>query len=515
MFGYKNVFIALVLSFSGNLFCQIDGTLDETYGISGKISLQISAADFFIYDAKILEDQSIICTGLIKETSLSSQDIFVAKISSDGKFDTNFNGVGWISIDIDGKNQYAKSLALQMDGKIVVAGYHFNGSNFDMSVVRLNENGSLDNDFDSDGMLTLNFGSTDNVNKVLITQDNKILLAGRIYNGINSDIAIVKLNNNGSFDSDFGVNGVSAIDLSNKNEYVYDALMDGDKIVVGGEGDVDDNSVFLIAKYNSDGSLDMTFGTNGYSIKQVGSKYSSVNSIKKMINGNYILAGGTDINNEDEFSLVSFNKSGELNIDFSEDGILTFNPKTGNEYLKNLIIQEDGKIIAAGNVAGNGSISDFGIMRLQADGNIDDTFGNNGIMVTDFAQGNDNLAMVAITENKKIMALGNSALNNGHNIVIAKYHNSALSGIVTQNHTQIKVSPNPFNSEIMLTKLENGKMDVFLYNMNGILVKKVAYPNEKDDSSIIMDQLEHLESGIYYLKIKTDKGLLVQKIAKV
>lgn len=515
MFWYKYVFIAFVLSFSGNLICQIDGTLDDSYGINGKMALPVSAAELIIYDGKLLSDESIICTGLIKENELTSQNIFVAKIKVDGSYDTNFNGTGWVSIDIEGKDQFARSLALQPDGKIVVAGYHFNGSNFDMSVVRLNENGSLDNSFDEDGKLILNFGSTDNVNKVLTTSDNKILLAGRIYNGINSDIAIVKLNNDGSFDNDFGVEGVSDIDLTNKNEYVYDALLDGDKIVIGGEGDIEGNSVFLIAKYNSDGSPDMTFGGNGYATQQVGTSYSSVLSLKKMTNGHYMLAGGTNINNEDEFSMVSFSNNGLLNLDFSEDGMLTFNAKAGNEYLKNLIVQEDGKIIAAGDVAGNGSISDFGITRFNANGSIDDQFGSNGLTVTDFEQGNDNLAMVAITENKKIIALGHSSLNNSHSIVIARYHNSTLSGTNTKHQSQIKASPNPFKSEITLTNLDNGMVDVFLFNVNGTLVKKIINPDWKNESGIKIDHLDHLENGIYYLKVKTEKCVTVKEMLKI
>lgn len=515
MFGYKCVFIALVLSFSGNIFCQTSGTLDVSYGNNGKIILPVSAAEFIIYDAKLLSDESLICAGLIKENDLSSQNIFIAKIKADGSYDTNFNGTGWVSIDIEGKDQYARSLTIQSDGKIVAAGYHFNGSNFDMGVVRLNENGSLDNGFDGDGKLTLNFGSTDNVNKVLLTSDNKILLAGRIYNGINSDIALVKLSNDGSVDKDFGVEGVSAIDLSNKNEYVYDALIDDDKIVIGGEGDIDGNSVFLIAKYNSDGSSDLTFGGNGYTTQQVGSAYTSVLSIKKMINGHYLLAGGTNINNQDEFSLVSFSKNGALNPDFSDDGMLTVNAKPGNEYLKNLLVQEDGKIIAAGNVAGNGSISDFGIIRLDDNGDTDDQFGSNGFTFTDFSQGNDNLAMVAITENKKLLAIGNSYLNDSHNIVISKYHNDALSGTVAHNYPEVKVSPNPFYAELTLTSLDNGTAEVFIYDVKGTLVKRAEYHNLKNEAVVKIDNLDHLKEGIYYVKVTSDKGIIVKELVKV
>jgi uncharacterized delta-60 repeat protein len=162
------------------------------------------------------------------------------RFDSKGSFDNSFDNDGKLT-DTEGLLGYTDytSTASQSDGKLVVAGKTWNGSNFDLVLTRYNTNGSLDNQFGSDGSTIINFGSEDDAAKaVAIQPDGKIVVA--VSN------AIVRFNADGKPDSSFDGDGIK-----NANYTISSlAIADDGKIVVAGSA---------VARYNVDGNLDNTF----------------------------------------------------------------------------------------------------------------------------------------------------------------------------------------------------------------------------------------------------------------
>ena len=246
-------FIALILFFALNniSFCQSPGTLDLSYGTQGKIKYSTGLEELVIYQSAIKNTGSIVLTGQAKLAGGTNENIVVAVLKPNGTPDNSFNGTGYRIVDIQMTENAGKSLALQPDGKILIVGWVHNGANFDICLIRLNSDGSFDNGFGTSGKIVLNLGSTEFGMAVDYLSDGKILVTARRYNGVNSDVALLRFLSNGVLDNSFGVNGISSKDFSNSNEIPDDSsvLPDGSILVVG-DADQSGFSVFFDAKYS-------------------------------------------------------------------------------------------------------------------------------------------------------------------------------------------------------------------------------------------------------------------------
>ena len=166
----------------------------------------------------------------------SNYDFALVRYNSDGSLDTTFSGDGKLTTAIGSGNDYGYSVTVQADGKILVAGASHNGSNDDFALVRYNTDGSLDTTFAGDGKLTTAIGSSDDYGRsVTLQADGKILVAGYSANGSNDDFALVRYNTDGTLDTTFSGDGklTTAIGASHDEGYSVTVQADG-KILVAG-----------------------------------------------------------------------------------------------------------------------------------------------------------------------------------------------------------------------------------------------------------------------------------------
>lgn len=179
-----------------------DGSLDNTFDSDGIVTTSINALKDFGRGLAIQSDGKIIVAGY---SYTGTRDVFaIVRYNTDGSLDTTFDGDGKVTTPIGTSGNRSHAVVIQNDGKIVTAGYSWNGTSNDFALIRYNSNGSLDTTFDSDGIITVGFGSTtnDRAFSVALQSDNKIIVAG--YNtsllGSNRDFALVRLDTNGSLD---------------------------------------------------------------------------------------------------------------------------------------------------------------------------------------------------------------------------------------------------------------------------------------------------------------------------
>lgn len=146
---------------------------------------------------------------------------------SNGSLDATFDVDGIVTTDIGGGSNIAQSVAVQTDGKLVVAGFSRNSLNNDFAVARYNPNGSLDTTFDGDGMVTLSIGSgSELVRSIAVQTDGRIVVAGQIFNGTNNDIVVVRYNSDGTLDATFdgnsgAGNGIVTTAIGSGNDFGY------------------------------------------------------------------------------------------------------------------------------------------------------------------------------------------------------------------------------------------------------------------------------------------------------
>ena len=293
---------------------------------------------------------------------------------------------GVITTDFRGNTDSGHSVTVQADGKILVVGNSYDGTNHVFALVRYNSNGSLDTTFDNDGKVTTAVGSSSDAYSVTLQADGKILVAGRSNNGSRNDFALVRYNSNGSLDTTFDNDGKvttvigSPIDVSVDVGYSV-TLQSNGKFLVASYSWNTNNWDFALVRYNTNGLLDTTFGNNGKVITEIGSSDDNGFAIVLQTDGKVLVAGRSDNGNNMDFALVRYNSNGSLDTTFDSDGKVTTAIGSSGDVGASVTLQADGKILVAG-ISDNGKNYDFAVVRYNSNGSLDTTFDTDGKVIT-------------------------------------------------------------------------------------------------------------------------------------
>jgi uncharacterized delta-60 repeat protein len=314
----------------------------------------------------------------------------VARYNRDGTLDTDFNAGGKVTTTLTNQTDEGNAVALQSDGKIVVAGTTTEGTSVQrFAVVRYNANGSLDTGFGTSGKAVTAFASgPDRAYAIAIQPDGKILVGGEAtITATGLDFALVRYNTDGSLDTGFGTGGkvLTAIKASTGRDAINALALQnvgGETRIVaaGGEGD------FLLARYTPNGTLDSSFGTAGKIASVFGSTIGSAYAVTIASDGKLVVAGYSS----NDFSLARLTDTGALDSSFGTGGkVVTPLNATNSDIATAVTLQSDGKIVAAGWVnAGGSSAADFAVLRYDSTGTLDSGFGTGGKAITSVAAPN-------------------------------------------------------------------------------------------------------------------------------
>ena len=275
-----------------------------------------------------------------------------------GSLDSSFGSDGKVITVFGTSNESANSIAIQSNGKIVVAGSSSNGTNNEFTVTRYNTDGSLDSSFDSDGKVTTTIGSNADAFSVAIQSDGKIVLAGNAIIGGRDEIAVARYNTDGSLDSSFDSDGKVTTTIG-EADYAASVVVQSDgKIVVAGSSATGGDSNFALIRFNTDGSLDSSFDP---AVTPIGSANDEAYSVAIQSNGKIVVAGYSDNGAQRVFAVARYNTDGSLDSSFDSDGKVTTAIGSG-DFAFSAAIQSDGKIVVVGS-SNNGSDDDFAILR--------------------------------------------------------------------------------------------------------------------------------------------------------
>src|SRR5581483_4258477 len=328
------------------------------------------------------------------------RDFIVARYNHDGSLDTSFDGDGIAITDVGaGTSNEANALAIQPDGKIVVAG---NSSTDDITVVRYNPDGSLDTSFGSGGFAT--DPSAGGATGIALEPSGEILVSS------SSQFSVLAFTAAGKLDTTFGTAGATSVDFFSNGGSANALTVQADgKIVVAGVANTDTPQTrFALARLNPNGSLDPSFGSGGKALAHFStSGADGANAVAIQPDGK-IVAGGFGAGVKSDAAIARFNADGSLDTTFATNGMFLQDLNGGgDDAVRSLVIQPDGRIVAAGFAAATGGFtSDFAVLRLNADGSLDNSFANGGLRTIDFAGGNDSAAGVALDPAGNIVAAG-------------------------------------------------------------------------------------------------------------
>jgi uncharacterized delta-60 repeat protein len=414
--GYV-LFSTIVLTLFWQTALAGDGDLDMTFGTGGKVITNINNNDDYGETIAVQPDGKIIVAGRsgVYAGILHSA---LARYNSDGSLDQTFGGGGPLITSIDPEGDGISAVVVQPDGKIVAAGTLIHGPySVGFFVMRLNADGSYDLTFNGNGRNIFTFGDNGGAaTDVLLQPDGKIVVVGSsgvsTYSTLN-EFALARFNSDGTFDQSFGTGG--KVKTHFEGQYVTGskaasvALQTDGKLVVGGSyknGEV--TTQFAVARYNSDGSLDTTFGSGGTVTTPLGaSSYGHGNSVAIQLDGKIVLVGDfhTARHNND-FALARYNSNGSLDTTFGNGGKLV-NDLFGesDDIATSLIIQPDGKLVVAGRTGQYPNFK-FALVRYNSYGNFDQSFAGSGKVMTDFGTTTSESDGAALQPDGKIVLAG-------------------------------------------------------------------------------------------------------------
>jgi uncharacterized delta-60 repeat protein len=378
----KIVLVGSASNANGNYFglsrYDTNGSLDSSFGSGGKVTSQISSGD--IAQAVALQtDGKIVVAGQTLGNG-NPLDFRVSRFNANGALDTTFGDAGSVTADFQNFSDNATAVAIQSDGKIVVAGSTGAGGG-NIAMLRCNPNGSLDATFGSGGKVITALDKVDSVSSMAIQPDGKIVVGGGFPNvSTHDDFLIVRFNINGSLDDSFGTNGVTTTDFFSGPDSITAIQLqpDGKIIAAGVAQDGTDGKAWGLARYNTDGTLDPTFGAgSGRTIRFVGDGSQDTPTAVRLQQNGRIVVGGFCIHNaitERDFAVARYNTDGTVDMSFGIGGETTTDFCQAFDGATGLLVQTDGKIVATGIANLTVTGEDFALVRYNTDGSLDSTF---------------------------------------------------------------------------------------------------------------------------------------------
>lgn len=383
------------------VFALASGALPPgvTLSSSGVLAGTPSQAGSFSFVVRATDSMGCIGSG-------ASYSMIVSNAGPDGSLDSSFGINGIVTTDFGPGEAIANGVALQPDGKAVVVGHAYNGTQKVFAVARYNVDGSLDATFGGDGkVLTPISGVEDVANCVAIQPDGKIVVAG-FARPNHAEAAVVRYHVDGSLDTTFGTGGKTSVSVAAGDDDARAIAIQPDgKIVLAGYGYYPGgtNDVILL-RFNGDGTLDASFGSGGKAQFDIGGSYDQAYGVTLQADGK-IVAVGSSYNGSDRWAIVRVTPTGQLDSTFDGDGKVVTSFGFGNDNANSVEIQPDGKIVVGGDVQSIGN-GDFGLARYHPDGSLDAAFGVAGKLTTDWGGQLDSGKSVKLQRDGRIMLAG-------------------------------------------------------------------------------------------------------------
>jgi uncharacterized delta-60 repeat protein len=407
-----------------------EGDLDTSFSGDGKVITGFGADRHFARAIAIQNDGKIVVAGFSVVNASEAADLVMARYLSNGALDTSFSGDGKVRNDFGGRVVDAY-VALQPDGKIIVAGRFVDAAgDSSLLVARYLVNGTLDNTFSGNGWVTTPIGSDTAVASVIVQPDGKIVAAGST--NFDDDIFVARYRPNGNLDTNFNGVGWVITDFETAERAKAVALQPDGKIVVAGTLN---ESAILVLRYRSNGSLDPTFNGTGWVSDNV-AQVSAALAVQP--DGKIVVASWSAIDSSEFFAshIARFTSKGALDPEFGTGGKVRVDFGTGFMHTATgLALQPDNKIVVGGFLLAFDEVDPFALARYTPNGTLDTTFGSDGNVVTAF--GSDRHAAAhALTiqpHDGRIVLAGTTGLIDSTSrldFAVARYHAISCNSVV-------------------------------------------------------------------------------------
>lgn len=423
----------LAMFFSCPSISENDVHRDPSFGNSGAVKIAIGSRDSWATAGLTQTDGKIIIAGSIYyENEGYANAIALTRILPDGVLDSEFGNKGIVITKIGG-NSRATAIGMMPDGRIIVAGWAFvETGKLGITLVMYNIDGTLDTRFGDGGQLIFPMAYANGyVHSLVVQSDGNILVGGRLTVQENKRnpllpqllpgkyILLARLNSNGTFDSTFGMKGVVLTNVGDETgdlEITSLTLQRNEKLMVLGRRQKSSSSTLILARYNLNGTLDKSFGVDGFSNRTIETGRYSQPSVTIASDGRIYLIGGYQLKDDNFLVLSKFDVNGSPDLNFGEAGTVT--TKTAFWRYSNFVptLLPDGKILISGTSVrppkpGQPQPPFYystGIARFLPNGTTDNSFGINGMHVVSIGGVTDSPVFMTVQDSGRIVIGGYS-----------------------------------------------------------------------------------------------------------
>ncbi|MEO8712739.1 MAG: T9SS type A sorting domain-containing protein [Parafilimonas sp.] len=410
------------------------GKLTQPFGDTGTVLTGYNNTQLQCFASAMQTDNKLVVVG--NSDSAGIDGFLILRYLSGGSLDNGFGINGKVVINFGYDSHEAHGVAIQPDGKIIVTGVGVIGlfdPQYDILTARLKSNGTLDSSFGHNGKLITDFGKAENAYSLCLQSDGKIVVSGN-YNHVN--FLLIRYQTNGNLDSTFGSNGkVINTQISNM-AYARSVIIQPDGKIIAGGDKSGSTPVCLIVRYNTNGTLDSAFGTSGIVYTKCSNYGDQFLKIVLQQDGKIIGVGRTGLvssnDNNNNIIAVRYKSNGSLDSSYGLSGISTINFANASSAGNSAVLQTDGKLIIAGDISGD-DYPDYVLVRLKTNGNLDSAFGTNGATITDFNLADIAYAVAIQGGDSSIVVAGSSqssATTDTIDVSLAAYNQSGIRQMI-------------------------------------------------------------------------------------
>ncbi|MBE7497839.1 MAG: hypothetical protein HS117_23080 [Verrucomicrobiaceae bacterium] len=402
---------------------------DPSFGSNGVVTVPVGSNQDVAHALVLQADGKLIAAGWTQ--SAADKDFAMVRLNANGSLDTSFGTSGKVVTPIGNDNE-AYAMTLDGSGRILLAGYAMAGGVRTFAVARYFSTGALDTSFNGTGMMAQAFG--DFPCAIRVHSDGKIVIAGTSAQPGGDDFAVTRLWPDGSRDTSFNGTGMVVTSTSGGYDRANAMVIQPDgKVVVAGSTQVGSVSHFLVLRYNYNGTLDTSFNGTGKVATQVGDD-DVPRAMTLQADGKIVVAGSSRHGPNDNFALVRYNTNGTLDSTFGTGGKVTTDFFDGNDSANAVVVQTDGKILAGG-VAGNSFV--FAMARYHANGTLDTSFNGTGKSILNLGGGDHHARALTLLPDGRFVMAGSAIRNGANDFAVAQLLNNkpSLASITVSNIT--------------------------------------------------------------------------------
>ena len=485
-------------------------TIDPTFGLNGVVVNEVTSGVDALYKMALQPDGKITAIGI------ANSKIVLSRYLPDGLLDATFGTAGIKTTTFSCNFGFGApvDIRLQSDNKILILARNGNTT----LLARYETNGAPDTNLGTNGIAIINnLVGTDIAeycSRMRILDSGKIMILGNFQ--VLQQLFMARYNSDGSVDTSFGTNGFTTFSAP-ENYYgirAVDFFQQSDEKIIVGISIMSQSAGYAdfgLIRFQSNGQLDLSFATDGFVFTDIGvpNVHDLPNTLKLQPDGKILLAGSAG----SKFAIVRYNSNGSLDTTFNTTGIASVTVGGAYRECTDIEIEPNGKIVLAGYIG-----DDFASVRYKTDGTLDTAYGTNGVFKIDFGTASYDYgsSIIRQPDGQFVMAGWTSHFCTNRGFALTRFSSPNTGGDLkipesTSKNSGIICYPNPTNGQLTLTLPETfSQPTIIIRNIVGqeIMNKRFSSTN-KIDLTLIGN------SGIYILEIlENGKSTTVFKIVK-